>query len=80
MAVVGPPNAQFIEEFAVQAVTLFDASARAVCRIQTEDRLGVSRFSPLTTLSTGAVKANQGDLTKAEQVASVAASAKHDAK
>ena len=71
---------QIIEEFAVQAVTLFDASAREVGGIQAEDRFGVSRFFPLTTLSIGAVKVNQGDFTKAEQVASVAASAKHDAK
>ena len=71
---------QIIDEFAVQAVALFDASARDAGGIQAEDRFGVSRFFPLTTLSIGAVKVQQGEFTKAEQVASVAASAKHAAK
>jgi diguanylate cyclase (GGDEF)-like protein len=71
---------QIIDEFAVQAVALFDASARQAGGIQAEDRFGVSRFFQLTTLSIGAVKVNHGEFTKAEQVASVAASAKHAAK
>ena len=71
---------QIIDEFAVQAVALFDASARDAGGIQAEDRFGVSRFFPLTNLSIGAVKVQQGEFTKAEQVASVAASAKHAAK
>ena len=71
---------QIIDEFDAQAVALFDASAREAGGIQAEDRFGVSRFFPLTTLSIGAVKVNHGEFTRAEQVASVAASAKHAAK
>jgi EAL domain-containing protein (putative c-di-GMP-specific phosphodiesterase class I)/GGDEF domain-containing protein len=71
---------QIIDEFAAQAVALFDASAREAGGIQAEDRFGVSRFFPLTTLFIGAVKVNHGEFTRAEQVASVAASAKHAAK
>jgi hypothetical protein len=40
----------------------------------------VSRFFPLTTISIGAVKIKRDEFTSAEQVASVAARAKHDAK
>ena len=69
-----------IDEFADQAVALFDASAREAGGIQAEDRFGVSRFFPLTTLSIGAVKINRGEFATAEQVASAAARAKHDAK
>jgi diguanylate cyclase (GGDEF)-like protein len=71
---------RIIDEFADQAVALFDASAREAGGIQAEDRFGVSRFFPLTTLSIGVVKVNRGEYTNAEQVASVAARAKHDAK
>lgn len=71
---------KIIDEFAVQAVALFDASAREAGGIRAEDRFGVSRFFPLTTLSIGAVKVNQCEFANAEQVASVAARAKHDAK
>ena len=71
---------QIIDEFADQAVALFDESARKVGGIQAEDRFGVVRFFPLTTLSIGAIKINSSEFTSAEQVASMAARAKHDAK
>lgn len=71
---------QVIDEFAAQVVALFDSAARDAGGIHAEDRFGVSRFFPLTTLSIGAVKVNRGDFANAEQVASVAARAKHDAK
>jgi EAL domain-containing protein (putative c-di-GMP-specific phosphodiesterase class I)/GGDEF domain-containing protein len=71
---------QIIVEFSQQAVALFDGPARAAGGIQAEDRFGVSRFFPLTTLSIGAVKIKAFEFNSAEAVASVAARAKHDAK
>ncbi|MBK9441842.1 MAG: phosphodiesterase [Comamonadaceae bacterium] len=71
---------QIIDEFAQQAVALFDEPARAAGGIQAEDRFGVSRFFPLTTLSIGAVRVAAHQFANAEQVASVAALAKHRAK
>ena len=67
-------------EFALLAMELFDASAREAGGILTDDRYGVSRFFPLTTLSIGAVKVQRDEFSSAEQVASLAARAKHDAK
>ncbi len=69
-----------VTEFAERAVELFDLSARQAGGIQAEDRHGVSRFFPLTTLSIGAVKIDHHRFSNAEQVASVAARAKHEAK
>ncbi len=69
-----------IAEFGHQAKALFDDSARQAGGIQAEDRHGVPRFFPLTTLSIGAVVVDHQEFTNAEQVASVAARAKHDAK
>jgi diguanylate cyclase (GGDEF)-like protein len=71
---------QFIAEFAKRAVELFDPSARAAGGIEAEDRYGVPRFFPLTTISIGAVKVARDEYANAEQVASEAARAKHDAK
>ena len=71
---------QIVSEFAHHAIDLFDAPARAKGGIHAEDRHGVSRFFPLTTLSIGAVKIHTDEFSNAEQVASVAARAKHDAK
>lgn len=71
---------QIVAEFAKRAVELFDMPARHAGGIQAEDRHGVSRFFPLTTLSIGAVKIHRDEYVNAEQVASVAARAKHDAK
>jgi GGDEF domain-containing protein len=69
-----------ISEFASQATNLYDEAARVAGGIRAEDRYGVLRFFPLTTLSIGAVSINHQEFTSAEQVASVAARAKHDAK
>ncbi len=71
---------KFIAEFARCALELFDESAREAGGIHAEDRYGVPRFFPLTTISVGAVKIQCGEFTSAEQVASIAARAKHDAK
>lgn len=71
---------RIVTEFATHAVGLFDVSARDAGGIHAEDRHGVSRFFPLTTISIGAVKVSPDEFSCAEQVASAAARAKHDAK
>ena len=69
-----------VSKFAVSAVELFDPPARLAGGIHAEDRHGVTRFFPMTTLSIGAVTVQSGDYVNAEQVASIAARAKHEAK
>jgi EAL domain-containing protein (putative c-di-GMP-specific phosphodiesterase class I)/GGDEF domain-containing protein len=71
---------KIVREFSTQAMTLFDPPARAAGGLDATDRYGVARFFPFTTLSIGAVKIRSGEFSSAEQVASVAACAKHDAK
>ena len=71
---------RIVTEFAQRAVALFDESARTAGGIHAEDRHGVSRFFPMTTIAIGAVKIHRDEYFSAEQVASVAARAKHDAK
>ncbi len=71
---------QIVSEFALHAIDLFDVPAREAGGIHAEDRHGVSRFFPLTTISIGAVRIHRDEFSSAEQVASVAARAKHDAK
>jgi diguanylate cyclase (GGDEF)-like protein len=71
---------QLIAEFSRSAIELFDQAARDAGGIHAEDRYGVSRFFPTTTVSIGAVKIQCNEFTCAEQVASMAARAKHDAK
>jgi diguanylate cyclase (GGDEF)-like protein len=69
-----------VAEFAQQALALFDEPARLAGGIQAEDRHGVLRFFPCTTLSIGAVRIRRGAYRHAEEVANAAALAKHDAK
>ena len=69
-----------IQEFAREALALFDEAARHARGIEAEDRQGVKRFFPCTTLSIGAVRVLRGQYDSAEQVANEAALAKHDAK
>jgi GGDEF domain-containing protein len=71
---------QIVSEFASCAVNLFDPSAREAGGIYADDRHGIPRFFPLTTISIGAVVIHHQDFSSAEQVASIAARAKHDAK
>jgi len=71
---------RIIAEFNAQAVHLFEESARLAGGIEAEDRHGVRRFFPLTTLSIGAVVVPSGQSLHAEDVANQAALAKHDAK
>ena len=69
-----------IDELRVEARLLFDSRAHEAGGIQAEDRHGVARFFPCTTLSIGAVMVRPGVFRKAEEVASFAAVAKHRAK
>ena len=69
-----------IARFGTCARDLFDEKALIAGGIVAEDRQGVPRFFPCTTLSIGAVKAQANDFTSVEQVASMAALAKHQAK
>ena len=71
---------RIIDALATHARELFDPQAQAEGGIQAEDRQGVLRFFPCTTLSIGAVVVNPGQYQRAEDVASAAAVAKHQAK
>jgi GGDEF domain-containing protein len=69
-----------IDEFNRDAVLLFDDTARENGGIHGEDRHGVMRFFPFTTLSIGALRVKSGKYKSAEAVANDAAHAKHMAK
>lgn len=69
-----------IQDFGREALALFDESARLSGGIHSEDRHGVRRFFPCTTLAVGAVHVTPGRFRHAEEVANVAATAKHEAK
>ena len=71
---------RIVASLAAGALELFDPKAREAGGIQAEDRHGVMRFFPCTTLSIGAVVADPGHFLKAEDVATGAAEAKHNAK
>lgn len=69
-----------VDSFNRQAVQLFDPDARRRGGIEAEDRHGVPRFFPLTSMSIGIVRVVPGAQLKPEDVASAAALAKHKAK
>ena len=69
-----------VDEFAREALTLFDEPARQAGGIRAEDRHGITRFFPCTTLAMGAVRITPGRFRHAEEVANLAAMAKHEAK
>ena len=69
-----------VQAFNTQAVGLFDEAAQAAGGIEAEDRHGLLRFFPFTTVSVGAVVIDGGRFARAEEVANLAALAKHDAK
>lgn len=69
-----------VAAFNREAVNLFDDVARQRGGIDAEDREGVMRFFPMTTLSAGVVPVGAGAFAQPEMVASAAASAKHKAK
>ncbi len=63
-----------------EALALFDEAAQRAGGIHAEDRHGVPRFFPCTTLAMGAAHITPGRLRHAEEVANLAALAKHEAK
>ena len=71
---------KIINDLAVGAKMLFSEDARSAGGIDAEDRYGVTRFFPCTTLSIGAVSVRSGQYERAEDVANKAAVAKHQAK
>ena len=71
---------RLVVDFNAQAISLYDDAGRAAGGIDAEDRHGVLRFFAFTSLSIGAVRVRRGQFRTAEEVASAAASAKHDAK
>ena len=71
---------RIVADFAQQALGLFDEQAQRAGGIEGEDRHGVTRFFPCTTLSIGAVQIAPGSFRRAEDVANLAAAAKHNAK
>jgi diguanylate cyclase (GGDEF)-like protein len=71
---------RLVADFNARAKTMFDEKARQADGIYAEDRHGVQRFFPCTTVSIGAVAIRGGQYSRAEEVANLAAAAKHDAK
>lgn len=69
-----------VQSFNEQAREMFDEEAQARGGIQAEDRFGVERFHPCTTMCIGAVPVDAGAEVRAEDVASCAAQAKRVAK
>jgi diguanylate cyclase (GGDEF)-like protein len=69
-----------VNDFNARALDMFDAAARKAGGIEAEDRHGVMRFFPCTTVSIGAVAIDGSQYSRAEDVANLAALAKHDAK
>jgi hypothetical protein len=59
---------------------MYDEAVRRKGGIDAEDRHGVVRFFPCTTVSVGAVVIEGGQFSRVEEVANLAAMAKHDAK
>ena len=71
---------KIIAELADRAKALFSDEARERGGIEAEDRHGVVRFFPCTSLSIGVVSVKPGSFARVEEVASQAALAKHHAK
>lgn len=71
---------RIVQTFNDNARALYDPQALAAGGIEAEDRHGVRRFFPHTTLSLGVVPVRPGRYEQAEQVATAAAAAKHRAK
>jgi len=67
-------------EFNLAARVLYDDAARAAGGIQSEDRSGVTRFFPFTTLYFGVVCVSSGQFQHPDRVASAAARAKQAAR
>ncbi len=71
---------RLVQAFNTQALGLFDVQARDAGGIEAEDRHGSLRFFPCTSVSIGAVAIDGSRFSRAEDVANLAAQAKHDAK
>lgn len=71
---------RMVHAFNTQALALFDPAAREAGGIHAEDRHGVKRFFPCTTVSVGAVVIDGAACKSVDQVANEAALAKQDAK
>lgn len=71
---------RLVNDFNARALEMFDVDARNAGGIQAEDRQGVLRFFPCTTVSVGAIAIDGSKYARAEDVANLAALAKHDAK
>ncbi|MES2582892.1 MAG: phosphodiesterase [Pseudomonadota bacterium] len=71
---------RLVQAFNTQALSLFDVQARDAGGIEAEDRHGSLRFFPCTSVSIGAVAIDGARFSRAEDVANLAAQAKHDAK
>lgn len=71
---------RIVLDFNTRAMGMYDEAVRAVGGIEAEDRHGVHRFFPFTTVSIGAVAIDGSRFSRAEDVANLAALAKHDAK
>lgn len=71
---------RMVARFAEAASMLFERADRERGGIEAEDRFGVRRFFPCTTVSIGAVPVNKGAFQRAEDVANAAAGAKSKAK
>jgi EAL domain-containing protein (putative c-di-GMP-specific phosphodiesterase class I)/GGDEF domain-containing protein len=71
---------RIVAAFDEKARSLFDDDALSRGGIEAEDRQGVRRFFPCTTLAIGAVPVRPGAFGRPEEVASAAAAAKHQAK
>ncbi|WP_046115134.1 phosphodiesterase [Aquincola tertiaricarbonis] len=69
-----------VAEFNLRVRDLFDAQALAAGGLQAEDRHGVMRFHPCTTLCIGVVPIKPGDYRRSDGVANAAAAAKRLAK
>lgn len=71
---------EVVRVFNAEARNLYDAAAHQRGGIDAEDRSGVMRFFAFCTLAIGAATVEPGRFTRAEQVATIAAAAKHRAK
>jgi diguanylate cyclase (GGDEF)-like protein len=71
---------EIVTSFNQKALSLFDAEALKAGGIMAEDRHGDMRFHACTTLSIGALRVAPGSITRSEDVASAAATAKREAK
>ncbi|WP_119355110.1 GGDEF domain-containing protein [Azohydromonas sediminis] len=69
-----------VDQFNARARDLFDPDDLAAGGIQAEDRDGVVRFHPCTTLALGVLRIAPGRFRAAEEVANAAAKAKRHAK